>query len=117
MKECEHVTAVHVGSCLVACVFHSKLKCEVADEFYIDVRTLCVHKNYRRFGIANKLLQNIVDYAMNENCAWIELFVDEKYDDSHEKLLQMYKKMGFLAIHREKKREFYLFLMTSEYCL
>ena len=81
------------------------------------MRTLCVHTNYRRIGIATKLLQSIVDYAMNENCAWLELFVDEKQDHSHETLLQMYKRMGFLAIYREKQREFYLYLITSAYNL
>lgn len=116
-EECQYVTAVHVGSHLVACVFHSKLQCNIANKFYIDVRTLCVHTNYRRIGIATKLLQSIVDYAMNENCAWLELFVDEKQDHSHETLLQMYKRMGFLAIYREKQREFYLYLVTSAYNL
>ena len=57
---------------------------------------LCTPKKYRRRGYAKKL----IDYVKRKTCKYdnsLNLYVD-KFKDSHDKLFNYYKKMGFNEI-------------------
>jgi len=58
---------------------------------YISINQLCVDINYRNQGIATQLLNSLSD---NEKYI---LFIDKHdNDDSHLKLIEFYKKRGFI---------------------
>jgi ribosomal protein S18 acetylase RimI-like enzyme len=61
------------------------------DNDYISINQLCVDINYRNQGIATQLLNSLSD---NEKYI---LFIDKHdNDDSHLKLIEFYKKRGFI---------------------
>jgi len=61
------------------------------DNDYISINQLCVDINYRNQGIATQLLNSLCN---NEKYI---LFIDKhKNDDSHLKLIDFYKKRGFI---------------------
>jgi ribosomal protein S18 acetylase RimI-like enzyme len=57
---------------------------------YISINQLCVDINYRNQGIATELLNSLPD---NEKYI---LFIDKNNDNSHLKLIDFYKKRGFI---------------------
>jgi ribosomal protein S18 acetylase RimI-like enzyme len=57
---------------------------------YISINQLCVDINYRNQGIATELLNSLPD---NEKYI---LFIDKNNDNSHIKLIDFYKKQGFI---------------------
>ena len=57
---------------------------------YISINQLCVDINYRNQGIATELLNSLPD---NEKYI---LFIDKNNDNSHLKLIDFYKKQGFI---------------------
>ena len=55
--------------------------------------------------------QTVIIDAARDNAVWLELHVDEKRDRSHECLLAMYRKMGFMVLPRPQKAEYLLLCM------
>ena len=68
------------------------------DNKYISINQLCVDINHRNKGIATELLNSLSD---NEKYI---LFIDKHDNDDHLKLLEFYKKRGFI-IKKENEIE------------
>jgi ribosomal protein S18 acetylase RimI-like enzyme len=60
------------------------------DNDYISINQLCVDINYRNQGIATQLLNSLSD---NEKYI---LFIDKNKNNDHLKLIEFYKKRGFI---------------------
>lgn len=61
---------------------------------------LIVNKNYRNKGIGNLLLQNVINYAKEQNCETVEL----KSNINNEKSHKLYEKLGFKKQHYAFKK-------------
>ena len=97
----------------VACVFTRSIdwNSENAGRHICNVCALSVLPQHRRQGLAARLLARVKSDAARDNAAWLELHVDEKRDRSHECLLAMYRKMGFMVLPRPQKAEYLLLCM------
>jgi GNAT superfamily N-acetyltransferase len=73
-----------------------------------NVRALSVLPAHRRRGAASALLRRVKQDALRDRMLWIELHVDEQKDRSHECLLSMYRKHGFIVLPRLQNAEYLL---------
>jgi GNAT superfamily N-acetyltransferase len=97
----------------VACVFTYSVDCDFrgTDRPVWNVRALSVLPAHRRQGLAARLLARVKRDAARNEAVWLELHVDEKRDRSHECLLEMYRKLGFLVLPRPQQAEYLLLCM------
>ena len=97
----------------VACVFTYSVDCDFrgTDRPVWNVRALSVLPAHRRQGLAARLLARVKRDAARNESVWLELHVDEKRDRSHECLLEMYRKLGFLVLPRPQQAEYLLLCM------
>jgi ribosomal protein S18 acetylase RimI-like enzyme len=73
-----------------------------------NVRALSVLPAHRRRGAASALLRRVKQDSLRDRMLWIELHVDEQKDRSHECLLSMYRKHGFIVLPRLQNAEYLL---------
>jgi ribosomal protein S18 acetylase RimI-like enzyme len=73
-----------------------------------NVRALSVLPAHRRRWAASALLRHVKQDAFRDRMLWIELHVDEQKDRSHECLLSMYSKHGFIVLPRLQNAEYLL---------
>ena len=73
----------------------------VFEEIYgrIELDYIIVDENYRRLGIASKLMEYLINYVKNNNISNITLEVNE----SNTSALNLYKKCGFEMVSRREK--------------
>ena len=79
-----------------------------------NLRALLVAPCHRRLGIASALVQHVQRKEFADKRLWIELHVDEKQDKSHNWLLCMYRKLGFIVLPRAQRNEYLLLCVNHE---
>lgn len=112
-SDCDRLYTATYRKQTVACVFTRSIdwSAEEGAHHIRNVRALSVLPGHRRLGLATRLLARIKRDAARERAVWLELHVDEKRDRSHECLLAMYRKMGFLVLPRPERSEYILLCM------
>ena len=66
---------------------------------FVEIMNIVVKKKYRKQGIGEKLLQELINISIKENYEKIELEVNSK----NEPAVNLYKKFGFKEVGLRKK--------------
>ena len=66
---------------------------------YAEIMNIVVRKKYRRNGIGEKLLQELINLSMKKNLENIELEVNS----NNKPAINLYKKFGFKEVGLRKK--------------
>jgi ribosomal-protein-alanine N-acetyltransferase len=73
--------------------------CRMLGPQELHITNIAVHSEFRRNGIARRLLQDTVEFAAQHNCLWIYLDVRP----SNVAARTLYERFGFVEIFRRKK--------------
>lgn len=73
--------------------------CRMLGPQEMHITNVAVQSDFRRRGIARRLLQDTIDFAAQQNCVWIYLDVRP----SNVAARTLYERFGFVEIFRRKK--------------